>query len=120
MNWGVVIFPGFEPLDVFGPTEYIHMISLLFPTNLSFIAESLDPVTSKVPEAALHPDMLPSVGQVIVPTHTFENAPSLDVLIVPGGLGTEVEVNRTAIPEFLREQYPVNCSFASKRWLMTV
>jgi putative intracellular protease/amidase len=121
INWGVVIFPGFEPLDVFGPTEYIHMISLLFPTNLSFISHSLDPVTSKIPEAARHEDVLPSVSQVVLPTHTFDNPPPLDVIIVPGGGGAEVEVNGTAVPEFLRAQYPVSRSFASDyEWLMVV
>jgi transcriptional regulator GlxA family with amidase domain len=48
--------------------------------SLSLVAQSLDPVSTQFP--GVH-----SVGQSILPTHTFADAPELDVLIVPGGFG---------------------------------
>ncbi|KAL9039742.1 MAG: hypothetical protein Q9214_004752 [Letrouitia sp. 1 TL-2023] len=43
-------------------------------------------------------------AQSIVPTHTLETAPPLDVLLVPGGLGTRNP--DPAIVEFIRDRYP--------------
>ena len=50
--------------------------------ELAILADSLTPVST-------NPDPNPFVstdfGQLIVPTHTFENAPEIEVLLVPGG-----------------------------------
>jgi transcriptional regulator GlxA family with amidase domain len=44
-------------------------------------------------------------GESIVPTHTFENAPPLDVLFIPGGVGTlATDLNSTVA--FVAETYP--------------
>jgi transcriptional regulator GlxA family with amidase domain len=120
LSWGIVIFPGFDHLDVFGPIEYLNMISVHFPTNFSLIAQSLDPVSTKIPAAVLPAGMHPNIEQLILPSHTFKNAPPLDILIVPGGPGAEVEVNGTAVTDFVRERYPVGCfsSYISSIWLM--
>jgi transcriptional regulator GlxA family with amidase domain len=40
----------------------------------------------------------------VVPDHTFEDCPPLDVLLVPGGLGTRLEVDNTATIDFIRSQ----------------
>jgi transcriptional regulator GlxA family with amidase domain len=48
--------------------------------SLSVIAASLDPVSTKYGDKLL-------VGQSVLPTHTFADAPDLDVLIIPGGWG---------------------------------
>lgn len=48
--------------------------------NLSVIAASLDPVSTKV-------EGKQSVGQSITPTATFVDVSELDVLIIPGGFG---------------------------------
>jgi transcriptional regulator GlxA family with amidase domain len=40
-------------------------------------------------------------GLRVVPDHSFETAPELDVVVVPGGQGTRREVENTALLEWL-------------------
>ncbi|KXS09824.1 hypothetical protein M427DRAFT_140408 [Gonapodya prolifera JEL478] len=40
---GIVVFPGFAGLDVFGPLAFITMLSTSYPINLTIIARTLDP-----------------------------------------------------------------------------
>ena len=79
-NFGFLIYPGFEALDAFGPMEVINDLSMTQNITLSIVAASLDPVSTL--QKGKH-----SVGQSVVPTHTFADAPALDVLIIPGGWG---------------------------------
>ncbi|KAJ5240753.1 uncharacterized protein N7469_002344 [Penicillium citrinum] len=82
LHFGVVLFPGFQALDAFGPLDCINVLSWSENISLSLLASSLDPVTTE-------PSALPgAIGQRIMPTHTFGTAPPLDVLLIPGGLGT--------------------------------
>lgn len=60
--------------------EVINNLSLTQNITLSIIAATLHPVSTR--HVGKH-----SVGQSIVPTHTFNDAPILDVLIIPGGWG---------------------------------
>ena len=70
--------------------------------NLSIIAATLDPVTTKVES---HNPCASNFAQTIVPTHTFDSAPRLDVLIVPGGLGNRSH-DIVAVVEFIKSTYP--------------
>ncbi|KAJ5871536.1 uncharacterized protein N7529_003889 [Penicillium soppii] len=69
--------------------------------TLALLSSTLEPVTTRSPKS---PEAL---GQSVVPTHTFATAPSLDVLLVPGGLGTRGSspVIEGAIT-FIRDVYP--------------
>ena len=76
-----------------GPVEALNSLShnrdFPYVDDLDFcvIAETLDPV----PTGPLKDDPNPfnkRITQSIVPTHTFDDAPEIDVLIVPGGYGT--------------------------------
>lgn len=60
--------------------EVVNDLSLTQDINLSIIAATLDPVSTV--HKGKH-----SAGQSVVPTHTFADAPPLDVLIIPGGWG---------------------------------
>jgi putative intracellular protease/amidase len=110
-SWGVVLYPGFDLLDVAGPMEYLNSLALHYPTRLSIIAKSLDPVSTEI----TRPDVLPGIGQRWLPTHTFADAPPLDALLVPGGYGSRIEGNQQEIGEFLNKTYPVRHSFASAK-----
>ncbi|KAJ5374858.1 hypothetical protein N7517_006864 [Penicillium concentricum] len=79
---GVVLFPGFQALDVFGPLDCINVLSWSHNVTMALLSSTLEPVTTKPPAFAN------AMGQSVVPTHTFATAPSLDLLLVPGGLGT--------------------------------
>ncbi|KAL2810487.1 class I glutamine amidotransferase-like protein [Aspergillus granulosus] len=107
---GVLLFPGFQVLDVFGPLDCLNVLSRTHPLTLSLLSHTLDPVTSKVHSYPA------SIAQSILPTHTFSNPPPLDVLLVPGGLGTRLLDSDpiTSSIAFIRSVYP------SLRYLITV
>jgi len=97
----VVLFPGFQALDVFGPLDVLNVLSKTHNLTLSILASTTEPVTTKLSK---FPN---DIGQSILPTHTFESTPSLDVLLVPGGLGTREST--PALNEaisYIREVYP--------------
>lgn len=112
------MFPQFEPLDAFGPTEGVHSLSRRqdFPyadkLELAVVGPSLEPVSTG-PVKNVKP-FNPRVAQTIVPTHTFDNPPDgIDVMIVPGGFGTGPEAMSGFDPpgidrviQFIREWYP--------------
>ncbi|KAJ7150067.1 class I glutamine amidotransferase-like protein [Mycena crocata] len=104
VSYGVVLFPAFQALDVFGPLDALNMLSGKFPLNLSIIAASLDPVSTMPRTAALNP-LNSNFSQSVLPTHTFADAPPLDVLIVPGGSGTRAD-DLDELIAFVRETYP--------------
>jgi putative intracellular protease/amidase len=88
-----VIFPGFEPLDIWGPMEILFSLSGTYNMTLSTVSFESGPVSARLsrpftigpngtridPKFALNPTMLA--------THSFDNAPELDLIIVPGGIG---------------------------------
>jgi transcriptional regulator GlxA family with amidase domain len=88
LNYGVLVFPGFQAGDVFGPLDILNSLSWDKKMTLAIIASTMEPVTTQVDMPAVN--IAGSFfGQTINPTHTFANPPkSLDVLIVPGGFGT--------------------------------
>ncbi|MCB0198238.1 MAG: DJ-1/PfpI family protein, partial [Anaerolineae bacterium] len=74
---GVVLFPGFELLDVFGPLEMYGIASEHF--NIRMISEDGQNVASRQ-------------GPKSVVDHSFDDAVRYDILLVPGGHGTRREV----------------------------
>ncbi|KAL1748049.1 class I glutamine amidotransferase-like protein [Schizophyllum fasciatum] len=88
VNFGMVLFPSFQALDVFGPLDALNLLSMSYPINLYLISSTtLDPVSTKPRSAGMNTHNS-NFSQAIVPTHTIADAPALDVLMVPGGLGT--------------------------------
>ncbi|KAH8160350.1 hypothetical protein CIB48_g7888 [Xylaria polymorpha] len=78
-KFGVVIFPGFQALDAFGPLDAINNLSSITPLEFVALAATLDPVSTRVPAPG-------RIGQSIVPTHTFDDCPEdLEVLLVCTG-----------------------------------
>lgn len=85
---GLLLFPGFEVLDMAGPIECLNTLSVHMGKLLQLyvIAATMDPVTPDHSEPG--PSSSFAGQQLYLPTHTFENAPALDLLIVPGGPGS--------------------------------
>jgi len=112
LHFGVIVFPGFQALDAFGPLDIFNTLALLKPGAFTFstLAASLEPVSTRY---AGDPFPSPSFQQSITPTHTFDAPPPLDVLLVPGGIGTDGPGAPEAI-EFIRKVYP------SLKYLLTV
>jgi len=74
---GVVLFPGFELLDVFGPLEAFGNLPGLF--RVAMVAGTAGPVAS-------------AQGPRAVADHGFADCPRLDLILVPGGIGTREAV----------------------------
>jgi transcriptional regulator GlxA family with amidase domain len=78
--------------------------------NLYIIAETLEPVSTKlIGEQPIGSNF----GQSVVPTHTFQTAPPLDVLLVPGGQGTRAN-GITSTIDYIQRTFP------SLQYLITV
>ena len=98
-NFGIVLFPGFQLLDVCGPLDALNVLSNSHTLNLSIIAANLNPVGT---QHFIQDQQGSKFNQSIVPTHTFANAPQdLEVLLVPGGLGNRSDKNMEPVVEYL-------------------
>jgi cyclohexyl-isocyanide hydratase len=69
-NVGFVIFPELTQLDFTGPQQ---VLARLPQSAMHIVAKSVAPVPS-------------DSGLSLVPTHTFENCPHLDLICIPGGI----------------------------------
>lgn len=84
---GVVLFPRFELLDVFGPLEAFGMLPDRF--ELLMVAAARGAVPS-------------AQGPGAVADFGFNECPPLDLVLVPGGIGTRAEVKNEALLDFLK------------------
>lgn len=93
MNFGFLLFNDLEELDLVGPWELVSMWSKFAkgPEKCVMIAETEKPVTCYN-------------GMLITPHATFQDAPQLDYLLIPGGFGTRKEVENDALNEFVKQQ----------------
>jgi putative intracellular protease/amidase len=89
LSLAVVLFEGFELLDVFGPLEMFGLLPEQF--EIFLIAENGDIVAS-------------SQGPKSLVDYRFEDCPAFDILLVPGGRGTRREVDNPVLLEWLRSQ----------------
>ncbi|KAL4912926.1 class I glutamine amidotransferase-like protein [Aspergillus aurantiobrunneus] len=104
-KYGMLLFRGFELLDVFGPLEALSLVAHRIDTiALYLLSETLDPVTTQPQTASMNP-FNSSFAPTINPTHTLDSAPDIDVLIVPGGLGTR-SPNLSRTLEYIKSTYP--------------
>jgi transcriptional regulator GlxA family with amidase domain len=109
----VLIFDGFQALDVFGPLDFFNILAASVPLRLAMISHSLKPVQTKpITRLPQTPGLLPEISQHVVPTHTLDDTIDLDVLIVPGGFG--VRTLAPAYGEFIKRVYP------NLKYLLTV
>jgi len=88
---GVVLYPQFELLDVFGPLEMFGM--LIGSVDIAVVAQEKGAVRS-------------AQGPEVVAHHGFDDCPHLDLVLVPGGFGTRAEVDNPKMLEFLRRRAP--------------
>ncbi|CZT12127.1 related to ThiJ/PfpI family protein [Rhynchosporium agropyri] len=104
--FGIILFPGFTSLDIFGPLDALNRLSTQYTINLTLISTTLDPVATEK-FSWRKPLMNSTFGESILPTHTFDTAPELDVLIIPGGIGTNAP-SPLLDPHvaFIKDRYP--------------
>jgi len=86
---GVLVFPGFETLDAFGPLQMFGNVRDAVETVL---------VSQDGGSAAS------SQGQSVVVDYDFASCPTLDLLLVPGGFGTRAEVENRRLLAWITER----------------
>lgn len=86
-NYGLLLFPDAEELDFVGPWEVFTASAMLLearrsePADRAFtIATTTDPIAC-------------AKGLRVVADYTPTDSPSIDVLLIPGGIGTRTAVN---------------------------
>ncbi len=88
---GILIFDGVEELDFAGPFEVFGALSKATGRgSVVTIAEKPGPVKC-------------FNGLKVLPDHGFDDAPALDVLLVPGGMGTRREVDNPVLIDWIRK-----------------
>ena len=94
---GIVIFDEIEVLDFCGPFEVFSV------TRLNEERRREDPSPFEVLLVSQLNRMVTTTGGMkVLPDITFENCPSLDILVVPGGWGTRREMHNEAMLAFIR------------------
>jgi len=96
---GIVLFEDVEVLDFCGPYEVFSATRLdedkrreePSPFEVLLVAERNTPVAA-------------AGGMRVIPDHTFQDCPTLDILVVPGGWGTRREVSNSKLLAWLRER----------------
>lgn len=86
---GIVIFEGFQALDVYGPVELFGFDKDAF--TISLVAERDGPLASVQ-------------GPSSLPDQIFASAPQYDLLLVPGGAGARTEVTNKTLLAFIAAQ----------------
>ena len=85
---GFLVFPKVQQLDLTGPYEVFASIP---GADVRLIWKDLDPIVS-------------ATGLVLIPDTRLAEAPQLDVLCVPGGVGVNALMEDEAVLAFLRRQ----------------
>ncbi|MEU9497939.1 DJ-1/PfpI family protein [Streptomyces sp. NPDC048196] len=90
--YGLLLFEGAEELDFVGPWEVFTSSAMIreHDDTTVLIAERRDVVRC-------------NKGMRVLPDHTFDDHPPLDVLLVPGGNGTRTEVTNAVLIEWIRK-----------------
>jgi putative intracellular protease/amidase len=99
-------------MDVYGPLKAIQFLSGRTQLNLYMLSHNLEPVTTEPVRSDMNP-MKSSFWPTINPTHTFDNCPRLDVLIVPGGVGMRAPTLQPHV-DFIAKRFP------ELQYLMTI
>jgi transcriptional regulator GlxA family with amidase domain len=85
---GILLYPQFELLDVYGPVE---MFANVRQIKVIMLAQTAGPVPS-------------AQGPKVVADYGFEDCPDLDLILVPGGRGTLRELGNKKLHEWLRQR----------------
>jgi transcriptional regulator GlxA family with amidase domain len=88
-TFGVVLFEGFELLDVFGPLEAWGMLANMGQCKITTVAERSGAVSS-------------AQGPKAIAEFSFSDCPHLDLMLIPGGIGTRNEISNKTLLDWLK------------------
>ncbi len=86
---GTILYPGFELLDVFGPLEMFGNLNGV--VEVVIVAQQKGPVVS-------------AQGPSVIAEYGFDDCPRLDLILVPGGIGTAAAVDDPIMIEWLAQR----------------
>ena len=89
LTLGAIFYEGFELLDVYGPLEMFGSIGP--ELRIVTVAQKAGPVTS-------------TQGPKTLVQYGFDDCPTLDLILLPGGIGTLAELQNQSMLEFLRQR----------------
>jgi transcriptional regulator GlxA family with amidase domain len=96
---GILIFPFVEVLDFCGPYE------VFMATRLDEESRLIVPPPFDVYLVAEHKEPVAATGGLtVIPSCTIEDCPPLDILVVPGGAGTRVEIDNRLVIGWIIER----------------
>lgn len=87
-HFGILCFPGVQQLDLTGPYE---VFASARNATVHLVWKDLEPIRS-------------ATGLVLMPDTTFADAPSFDVLCIPGGRGVNALLHDEEVLSFVREK----------------
>jgi len=85
---GAIIFPGMDQIDFTGPFEILARVP---DSTFHVIGKATAPICD-------------IRGLILTPEKSFDTAPPLDVLVIPGGSGQEALMEDEAVLAFIRRQ----------------
>ena len=96
---GILVFPEVEVLDFCGPFEVFSV------TRLNEERRRQDSSPYEVLIIAENPGVVAATGGLkVVPDHTLEDCPPIDVLVIPGGWGTRSEMKNDRLIGWISER----------------
>jgi transcriptional regulator GlxA family with amidase domain len=95
-TFGVLIFDGAEELDFAGPWEVITA-SAMIQADSGAVADTCVTVAENAGPVCC------AKGLRVLPDHSFDDHPPLDVLLVPGGVGARRGVSNTTLTSWIRK-----------------
>jgi len=93
LTLGAILYPDFELLDLYGPLEMFGTLGE--ELKILTIADRVEPVAS-------------TQGPRTMADTDYANAPELDLLLIPGGIGTFPALENQAMLEFLAARAPAS------------
>jgi putative intracellular protease/amidase len=90
MQIAIVLYPGFTSLDFIGPYEVLRWLP---DTEVRFLWHEAGPIVAD------------SGVLVVAATHSFDETPSPDVILVPGGFSTMEHAGDEKLLEWLRKAH---------------
>jgi len=88
MNVGILLFENFETLDVFGPVEIIGRLKDLYTIRFYSLSGGL---------------IKNSHGVSISTQKLIDESNSIDIFIIPGGMGTRKEIDNALLLDFIQK-----------------
>tara|TARA_B100000686_G_scaffold135930_1_gene143137 strand:- start:738 stop:1355 length:618 start_codon:yes stop_codon:yes gene_type:complete len=100
INVGILIFDEVEVLDFAGPFEVFSRTRIEKGTESR---RSDDSAPFKVFTVTMNDELITATGGLkVISDYTFKNSPKIDILVIPGGLGTRSLLNNEDVLNWIK------------------